>query len=368
MNRIRFATVGAAVAMLGIAGVCAAQQAGTMNKNTTTDDIKPLKIGDPARDIDITHWIKPGELKTDGGFEPITTFEDNKIYVLEFWATWCGPCVASMPHLTELQEKYADYDVTFIGVSDEPLPTVVSFLFKEYKPDKKVHNDRIGYTLTTDPDRSVYNDYFKAAGQTGIPCAFIIGKDTRVEWIGHPMNMDKPLEQIVHDNWNRQAYIKQMEKQDKLQEHLRAGNHAEALELIDELLKDDSENLGLQWQKFLVLLVHMDQPKQAYTLGNTMVRQNWDNAQFLNQFAWFIVDSPDVETRDLDLAMKAANRANELTNEEDAAILDTVARVYYEKGDMRNALKWQRKAVELAGDDMMGQQLRETLKRYESDR
>ena len=45
-------------------------------------------------------------------------------------------------------------DVTFIGVSDEPLQTVVNFLFKKDRNDDKLHNDRTGYTLTTDPDES----------------------------------------------------------------------------------------------------------------------------------------------------------------------------------------------------------------------
>ena len=114
-----------------------------------------LKIGDDAPAIDIAHWLKG---------EKITEFEDGKVYVLEFWATWCGPCIASMPHVTELQKQYRDYDVTFIGVSDEPLQTVINFLFKKDRRDEKLHNDRTGYTLTTDPDESVKKAYFRAAG------------------------------------------------------------------------------------------------------------------------------------------------------------------------------------------------------------
>ena len=53
----------------------------------------------------------------------------------------------------------------------------------------------------------------------------------------------------------------------------------------------------------------------------------------LNEIAWFIVDEESIGGRDLDLALRAATRANEL-NGRDAAILDTVARVYYQKGDV----------------------------------
>ena len=125
---------------------------------------KTLTIGDKAPAIDIAHWIKG---------EKVKEFEADKVYVVEFWATWCGPCIASMPHLSELQEKYADYDVKFISVSDEDLQTVVSFLFKENKKDGLIHNDRTNYTLTADPDKSVMTDYFRAPGN-GIQSAGIV--------------------------------------------------------------------------------------------------------------------------------------------------------------------------------------------------
>ncbi|MHC5004103.1 MAG: TlpA family protein disulfide reductase [Planctomycetota bacterium] len=166
-------------------------------------DEQKLTIGDKAPPIDITHWLKG---------EPVKEFEDGKVYVMEFWATWCGPCRAAMPHLSELQEKFADYDVRFIGVSDEPLQTVVEFLFKTDR-DGQINNDRTRYTLTTDPDESVKKAYFQAAGQRGIPCSFIIGKDQHVEWIGHPMGMDAALEAVVKDTWDRDAFKAKWERE-----------------------------------------------------------------------------------------------------------------------------------------------------------
>ena len=51
----------------------------------------------------------------------------GKVVVLEFWATWCGPCVANIPHLNELADKFAG-KVRFIAIDDESTVTVKRFL------------------------------------------------------------------------------------------------------------------------------------------------------------------------------------------------------------------------------------------------
>ena len=133
-------------------------------------------VGDPGRPFAVAHWLKG---------PPVESFEAGNVYVLEFWATWCAPCIAHMEHLSELQEKYADRKVTVIGLTDDTLQKTISFLFSTYGPEKKIQNDRTRYTLAADPDRSVYREYMDAAWLRSIPTAFIIGKDERIEWIGH---------------------------------------------------------------------------------------------------------------------------------------------------------------------------------------
>src|SRR5947207_6844570 len=65
-----------------------------------------LSVGDPAPKLEVKEFVKG---------DPVKSLEKGKVYVVEFWATWCGPCRATIPHLTELQKKHKD--VTFIGVS-----------------------------------------------------------------------------------------------------------------------------------------------------------------------------------------------------------------------------------------------------------
>ncbi len=350
--------VAAALALFA-ASICAAGE--------EDQSVAPMTIGDKAPAIEISHWLKGNKIEA---------FEPGKVYVLEFWATWCGPCRASIPHITELQEQYKDYDVTFIGVSDEKLKTVVGFLCKTSK--EKLWNDQMKYTVATDPDKSVYTSYMKAAGQGGIPTVFIIGKDQGVEWIGHPMQMDDVLEKVVKDTWNRdefkvtfaakrKAADARAARESKIREAYQAGDFEAVVRLLDEIIEISPDQSDIKFRKFAILLKELDKPQQAYAIGAELAEQNWDNAFMLNRLAWFIADEGGIKTRDLKLALKAAERANELTEGKDAAILDTVARVYYESGDFASAIKWQKKAVKHAEDSPFEEQIKETLEKYEAE-
>ena len=79
-----------------------------------TEATQTLMVGDPAPTLSIAQWIKG---------DPVNAFADGQVYVVEFWATWCGPCRVSMPHMSSLQDQYSN-EVTFVGISDEDEETV----------------------------------------------------------------------------------------------------------------------------------------------------------------------------------------------------------------------------------------------------
>src|SRR6056297_325337 len=74
-----------------------------------------LELGSKAPPLDIEHWVY------DGAFDAVTDFKQDRIYVVEFWGTHCGPCIQMMPRLAELQSELKDNDVQIIGVATESL-------------------------------------------------------------------------------------------------------------------------------------------------------------------------------------------------------------------------------------------------------
>jgi thiol-disulfide isomerase/thioredoxin len=164
---------------------------------TLTQAQVTLRVGGAAPEIKYSKWVKGTQIQN---------FEKGKFYVVEFWATWCPPCKTSIPHLTELQHKYKD-KVAFIGMDgserpqagETPLGLVETFL-KEW--DKKME-----YNVAMDTeDKFMMNNWMTAAAQYGIPTAFIVDKDTKIAWIGHPMSMDEPLAQILEGKFDVKAY------------------------------------------------------------------------------------------------------------------------------------------------------------------
>lgn len=108
----------------------------------------------------------------------------GKPYVLEFWATWCGPCKQSIPHLNEVYKKYKDKGLEIIGVTDEDKQTVRNF--EKTTP--------IEYTVGFDP----YKKLNEGFGIQGIPHAMIVDSTGKIVWEGHPMSMkDSDIEAVL---------------------------------------------------------------------------------------------------------------------------------------------------------------------------
>ncbi|MDE0887970.1 MAG: redoxin domain-containing protein [Phycisphaerales bacterium] len=323
---------------------------------------RSLTIGDQAP--------KPNLQKILKGNTDFEGFTPGKVTVMEFWATWCGPCKAGMPHLSELQKEYKDQGVDIIGVSNEKLALVESFIAKP-QWDKKTN-----YTIAVDRDGATNNAYMKAAKRSGIPCAFVVDGEGKVAWIGHPMSMDEPLKKIVAGDWDRDKFRTGYEKSQKagrmmgdvrraMRNAQSSKNYGPAMKMLNAAIAEMPDDANLKMMKFETMIGPMND-SEGYQTGWEILKANRDNAMMMNAIAWYTLDDAAVTDRDYEFAMAAAKAAEAASGGTNPAILDTLARAYYEMGNFDMAVKVQKKAVEKAGDDAMGESIRTQLKKYEA--
>jgi thiol-disulfide isomerase/thioredoxin len=138
-----------------------------------------LKAGMPAPPLSLKQTLQvPAGTKVS--WEALR----GKAVVLEFWATWCGPCVAAIPHLNELAQKYAGKPVQFIAITAENEELVAPFLKK--KP--------IRAWIGLDADRATHGAY----GVQGIPVTVLVDAQGKLAGFTHPTGLtDKVLDDLL---------------------------------------------------------------------------------------------------------------------------------------------------------------------------
>jgi thiol-disulfide isomerase/thioredoxin len=90
----------------------------------------------------------------------------GRVVILNFWATWCAPCIAEMPSLARLREATSDLDVELACVSREPADTISGFIVKRGPLDVPI------YVLDGEPP--------ECFATRGVPATFVIDKTGRI--------------------------------------------------------------------------------------------------------------------------------------------------------------------------------------------
>jgi thiol-disulfide isomerase/thioredoxin len=106
--------------------------------------------------------------------------DQERIYVVEFWATWCGPCQDVFPHLTALQQQYGSR-VVILAITDEEAAVVQPFV--------AARPSTMDYTIALDYGGWTFYTY----DVEWIPQAFIVGPHGDIVWNGHSADLDAPL-------------------------------------------------------------------------------------------------------------------------------------------------------------------------------
>jgi len=114
---------------------------------------------------------------------------NGKVVIVDFWATWCGPCIASIPHMNELAEKFSG-QAACIGLSDEKERD-----FSQGMDKKNLKVGNFKYALAIDPAARMKN----AIGISGIPHCIVMSKDWIVRWQGHPASLTPEIVQQIID-------------------------------------------------------------------------------------------------------------------------------------------------------------------------
>jgi thiol-disulfide isomerase/thioredoxin len=282
-------------------------------------------IGSKAPKLQIEHWVK-------GKPVDLAKADEKKIHILEFWATWCGPCRDSIPHLTKLQEKYKGKGVTVVGITDEPKATVERFVRRQGK--------QMEYTVAIEKGDTMSQAYMRAFGQTGIPATFVVDQKDRIVWVGHPKSgLDDVIDRLVKGTFNLEEEIAKERAQIRLQQL-----SAEYWErLVEGKKDDDTRKIG----KELLSLVKA-------------------NAEVSSNIAWAVLTDDALKYRDLEFARAAAKAAFDLTKGSHPQIIDTYALALFESGKVNEAITLQKKAVSLARDQQEKVQLQKSLDRFQA--
>lgn len=121
---------------------------------------------------------------------------EGRVVVLDFWATWCGPCIAASPKLDSLQKKYRD-DLVVIGVAGQSRG--------QYPEDERtirqyMKQHKVSYSHVHDVSQGVY----RSLGISAIPHVVVLSSDGVVRWQGNPHDgaFQKAVEEtIAVDPW-----------------------------------------------------------------------------------------------------------------------------------------------------------------------
>lgn len=129
-----------------------------------------VSIGSPAPELGATRSFNT----EDKGPVSLSSYR-GQVVLIDFWATWCGPCVAAIPHVQELDRKFRDKGLVVIGHTDGSSRNLDAFIAEK----------KITYIITVGAD--IGNAY----GVTGIPRVFLIDTEGKIAWDGHPAELQE---------------------------------------------------------------------------------------------------------------------------------------------------------------------------------
>lgn len=312
-----------------------------------------LRKGDAAPGIQVASWARG---------EAVNSFEGDKVYIIEFWATWCGPCVASIPHVDALQKKHAAKGLVVIGQNlGEDAATVSAFVRKM--------SGKMSYRVTVDDKAEggwMAKHWLEAAGESGIPCAFIVNKSGRIAYIGHPAEIDDALlEKLLAEPSTKTGQVGEsglvptdsaphsQELASRVWSAIAAGQWDDAEAALARLqagLPADSAHIG--GLLTLDLLLARKQHEDALSIARVMREDFAKNPAVLAELANRLAPASGTPEPALALAEKIAASLAEGEGAPASRATAALARVAFLRGDAGKASALQEKALARAPEPL----------------
>jgi thiol-disulfide isomerase/thioredoxin len=332
-----------------------------------------LLVGDPAPPLVVDRWLKGS---------PVTEFRKGHVYVIEFWATWCGPCKEGIPHLTGLQKKHGD-KLTVVGLSVwEPRD-------RDVDPFVKAWDARMQYTVGVDKvvgaddadeekrsrqavEKGLMSKAYlvdSGARDGGIPQAFIVDGGGRIAWMGDPTEMDEPLERVLAGTFDlAAATAAHRAKMDleafarplrtRARDARRTGNLEEALGHVEAILARGAITRD-QVQRFKLLVQMGRQPEAVAYYESLKAKLKWHEAT--DMMSMVAYDARDLSPE----TARAAVAALSALGREHTWPLMTMAHLEHRLGRKSEALAAADRALAIAKDEEKKEML-EARKKYEA--
>lgn len=308
-----------------------------------------LKVGSTAPAIEGLEFVQ-GELAAS-----------PKVRVVEFWATWCGPCLQSIPHINELYQAQRSKGLEVLGVSDEKREKVEPFVRKRA--------GQMSYTVAIDTEKKMNQAFMQAAGKNGIPCAFVIGTNNKIVYIGHPMEEEfaRAVKLSLDGRYDPVLSKKAEPLLEAARRAVKTKNFKDAYTRFDEVIALDPTiftDAAIEKYRVMVNDEKNRSGAKVYAQELTATFSAASDAPALRDLAVTLSSDARVTVYDNDLALAAAQAMVKAAPSSDPLAQSTIASVYYAMGDFAKAVEAQKKAVRLA-DPSIKASLKPTLDAYE---
>jgi len=303
-----------------------------------------LKIGDLAPPLKATRWLQGEEVKT---------LEPGKIYVVEFWATWCWPCIGSVPLLSEIQATYQDKGVTVIGYSAKD-PNNTEAQVTKFVKKREPH---LKYTVAYSDDRDTYDAWVTAAGKNGAGWLFVVDGTGKIVCIGTPVHLHLVLPKLIDGTWKGDkdsANLDEIDKEvTKIFQVLGGADTQTSLKALQEFDAKHPELSKLPYflGPRLKLLIQAGKDAEARKLAEENVARalKQHDPYALREVSRTITAEKATADKELLMwALQAARAELKVVGENDANALMNLADVFLAMGDKDQAKEFGHKAIEAA--------------------